>query len=65
VSELITVVYIALGQLPAGACPALEADEDETVTVDKIVVAVDNSIDGCPETSAATVRQRVRSTSPP
>jgi len=49
VDELIRGVNIALGTLSTDACRAFDANGDELVTVDEIVAAVVNALDGCPQ----------------
>jgi hypothetical protein len=46
-NELITGVDIALGSAPLARCPNVDRNEDGAVTIDELVGAVDQSIDGC------------------
>jgi hypothetical protein len=48
IDELITGVNIALGVLPIGDCPELDADGSSTVTVDELIRGVNNALVGCP-----------------
>jgi hypothetical protein len=48
VDEVVTGVNIALGVVPASACPAFDGNGDGTVTVDEILQAVNNALNGCP-----------------
>lgn len=47
VTNLITGVRIALGALPLTGCPAFDADGDGTATVDELILAIGNALDGC------------------
>lgn len=47
VDELLTGVSIALGNRLVGECLLFDANGDSTTTVDEILVAVGNAIDGC------------------
>jgi hypothetical protein len=46
-AELVVGVRIALGSMTSAACPSYESDGDGAATVDELVAAVHNSIDGC------------------
>jgi CSLREA domain-containing protein len=48
VNEIILMVDIALGYLPASACTAGDADHDGSVTISEIVAAVNSALNGCP-----------------
>jgi hypothetical protein len=48
VDELIVGVNIALGETSIDACLAFDAGGDGQVTVDEILLAVNNALDGCP-----------------
>jgi subtilisin-like proprotein convertase family protein len=48
VDELVVTVRIALGQLPMTQCPAADANEDGSLTIEEPVSAVDHSLNGCP-----------------
>ncbi len=45
--ELINCVRIALGCSPLEDCPVFDANSDEAVTVDELVRAVNNALNGC------------------
>jgi glucose/arabinose dehydrogenase len=47
IDELLTVVNIALGDVPVAVCPAGDFSCDGAVTVDEIVGSVDNALGGC------------------
>jgi YVTN family beta-propeller protein len=47
VDDVIRSVNVALGKLPADACPAADVDGDGRVTVDELVAVVDRSLGGC------------------
>jgi hypothetical protein len=47
VSELITMVNIALGNTRLLNCEAADANHDGQVTVDEILTAVNNALNGC------------------
>ncbi len=40
-------VNIALGSVPLQECPVFDANSDEAVTVDALVRAVNNALNGC------------------
>lgn len=48
VNELVTGVNIALAQLPASACGAIDANGDDRVTIDELVTAIVHALRGCP-----------------
>ena len=48
VDEIIRGVNIALGNSPLEACPAFDVNCDGEVTVDEIVLAVNQALFGCP-----------------
>jgi len=48
VDELIMMVNIALGNAAINACAAGDANNDLAITVDEILTAVRNALDGCP-----------------
>jgi hypothetical protein len=48
VSELVTMVNIALDSLPPEACLAGDADGNGSIEVNEIVAAVSNALNGCP-----------------
>lgn len=47
VSEILTMVNIALGNAPLLDCEAADANHDGQVTVDEILAAVNNALNGC------------------
>lgn len=47
VDELITMVNIALGNIPMAMCKAGDANGDEHITVDEIITGVDHALNGC------------------
>jgi uncharacterized repeat protein (TIGR01451 family) len=47
ISEIITMVNIALGNLPISACVAGDADGSGTVEINEIIQAVNNALNGC------------------
>jgi hypothetical protein len=49
VGEVITVVNIALGNLPLSACPAADAAGDGGVGISDAILAVQAALSGCPE----------------
>jgi hypothetical protein len=70
VNNLITIVNIALGSLPVGACDAGDQNEDGKITVSEIVTAVNNALNGCPVEKTPTPTRatmsvlQMRSTTP-
>jgi hypothetical protein len=48
VSDLITGVNIALGNLPLANCPAFDPDGSGMVTVGELIQGVNNALNGCP-----------------
>lgn len=47
VDEVITLVSIALGDVPASRCRAGDGSDDGSITVDEIVAAIRSALDGC------------------
>lgn len=47
IDELLVGVHVALGDLPVGACPSLECNENQAVTASCITLAVDNALHDC------------------
>jgi hypothetical protein len=45
---VIILVNIDLGTLPPNACPFGDANHDGEITVDEILQAVNNALNGCP-----------------
>lgn len=50
VNEVLRGVAVALGEASLGSCPANDRSGDGTVTIDELLVAVRNLLDGCPAT---------------
>ncbi len=48
VAEIITMVNIALGNVPVSECLPGDADSGGQITVDEILQAVNNALNGCP-----------------
>jgi photosystem II stability/assembly factor-like uncharacterized protein len=48
VDELLTLVNIALGNIPTSDCKAGDVSGDGQITVDEILTAVNNALSGCP-----------------
>jgi sugar lactone lactonase YvrE len=47
IDELVRGVSIALERLGVAACPLLDRDESGEVTIDELVGAVENALEGC------------------
>jgi hypothetical protein len=47
VDEILIMVNILLGNADIGACTAGDANGDGQITVDEILTAVNNALDGC------------------
>ena len=47
VSELLTMVNIALGTTPVSTCRAGDANGDGRITIDELLAAVSNALNGC------------------
>jgi len=45
--EILTMVNIALGNTPVTGCEAGDASHDNQITVDEILTAVNNVLNGC------------------
>lgn len=52
INELLTMVNIALGTTTVSSCEAGDANDDGQVSVDEIVRAVQNALNGCPGPTA-------------
>ncbi len=50
VDEILIVVNIALHEADVALCSAGDANHDQQVTVDEILTAVNNALNGCPTT---------------
>jgi hypothetical protein len=48
ISEITTVLNIALGNLPLSACPAADGDGSGEVDISDVIAAVNNALNGCP-----------------
>jgi len=51
VDEILKMVTISLGNEPVSACAGGDANGDGVVTIDEILTAVYESLDGCAATS--------------
>jgi hypothetical protein len=47
VDEILTMVNIALGNASVSECEAGDANGDTQITVDEILTAVNNALEGC------------------
>jgi hypothetical protein len=47
VDEIVTMVNIALGSAPVGNCPSGDSDGSGSITVDEILLAIQNALNGC------------------
>ena len=47
ISDLITTVNIALGTQQLGACATLDSNGDLRVSINEIITAVGNALNGC------------------
>lgn len=47
VDEILTLVEIALGDVPISACENGDANHDGDITVDEILAAVNHALSGC------------------
>jgi hypothetical protein len=48
IDDILTVVNIALGNVPLDDCLLGDANRDGQITVDEILTAVTNALNGCP-----------------
>src|SRR5262245_56345612 len=48
IDELIVAVSFALGNQPLGACPSFGCEEGGTISIQCLLRAVRNALDGCP-----------------
>jgi hypothetical protein len=46
------MVNIAIGNAPLSACPAGDRNDDAGITIDELILAVNNAIDDCPDARA-------------
>lgn len=47
IDEIVTMVNVAIGSSDVGTCPAGDPSGDLAVTVDEILTAISNALDGC------------------
>jgi len=52
VADIIVMVNIALGNEPVSLCPAGDPNNDGQITINEIIEAVNNDLDGCPMSQA-------------
>jgi hypothetical protein len=52
VDEIIIMVNISLGDEPITECEAGDANHDGEITIDDILIAINNALEGCPEEAA-------------
>jgi hypothetical protein len=50
VNELLTMVNIALGNVPVSACEAGDTNQDGEITINEILIGVNNALTQCPGT---------------
>jgi hypothetical protein len=50
VTDIVTMVNIALESAPVAACSAGDINGDGQIAVDELLTAVGNSLSGCPAT---------------
>ena len=50
VTDLLTVIQIAAGQVTLSACPSADPNGDDQVSLEEVLQAVNNALDGCPGT---------------
>ena len=48
INELVLGVNIALGSLPADACPAFDPNGNDAVAINELIAGVGNALNGCP-----------------
>ena len=48
IADLVTAVRIVLGDQPLATCPFLDANQDGRASIEEMVRAVRNALDGCP-----------------
>jgi hypothetical protein len=61
VDELVNCVGIALGVRDLSSCPSADVGDEPAVTVDELVLAVRNALEGCPSLPTATPEPPTRS----
>jgi hypothetical protein len=47
IDDLLQAVAIAFGELPLSSCPSIDADGNDTVTIDEFLAAVQRALDAC------------------
>jgi len=65
VDEILTMVNIALGNASVSECEPGDANGDTHITVDEILTAVNNALEGCPPAGAPTETPSQTSTATP
>jgi hypothetical protein len=48
IDELLLAVNIGLGHRPVSACAALDRNASGEVTIDEVIAAIENALNGCP-----------------
>ena len=48
IAELVRIVQIGLGQLPADVCRAADRDDNNVVAISELIAAVNRALNGCP-----------------
>ena len=48
IGELVTIVNIALGNIPVSDCPAGDRDGNGNIVIAELIAAVNNALSGCP-----------------
>ena len=52
IDELVLLVNIALGAATVDACPTADVGPDGQITIDQVLAAADNVLNGCPTPTA-------------
>jgi hypothetical protein len=47
INEVVTLVAVALGQMPIAACEAGNTDGNQQITINELLTAVNHSLVGC------------------
>jgi YVTN family beta-propeller protein len=55
VDELLRGIRIALGEASLDDCPEFDADGDDQVTIDELMQAISNALNGCPPAPATAI----------
>jgi len=60
VVELLTLVKIAIGDDSLNQCPSADGNHDGQITIDELLTAVSNALNGCPTagSNAAPLTER-------